>query len=73
MSVNPIKSPIKTGYAKIGAHAIAMGEVKLGSALEKCMREIALIYDLPNSGQKDMMMRKLYANLRSIMGLPTEE
>lgn len=71
MPKNPRLNP-KTDVIKYGEHAISLGEAKLGYELDKCMREVALIYDLPDQATKDMMMRKLYANIRSLMGLPTE-
>lgn len=71
MVSNPRANP-KVGVNKYGAHAAGLGEAKLGYELDKCMREVALIYDLDEGARKEMMLRKLYSNIRSIMGLPTE-
>ena len=72
MPVNPRINPKLSRNVQIGEAAISMGPDKLGAALSKCMDEVKLAYDMPDTRNKDMVLRKLYANLCSIMGLPRE-
>jgi hypothetical protein len=73
MTVNPRINPKRSHNVKIGDAAISLGSERLGAALSKCLDEIKLIYDMPDARNKDMVMRKLYSNLSSIMGIPKGE
>jgi hypothetical protein len=69
MPANPRVNPKASRNVQVGEAAISLGADKLGSALIKCMDELKLVYDMPDTRNKDMVMRKLYANLSSIMGI----
>jgi len=73
MAINPRVNPKKSAYTSYGESAIFMGADRLGAALDKCLQEVKLIYDMPDHLPKDMVIRKLHANLKLIMGIPDEE
>jgi hypothetical protein len=73
MANNPRIPPGRSRNAAYGAAAISLGEEKLGAAVLKCRDEVKLIYDLPDNMPKEMVMRKLYANLGAIIGIPKGE
>jgi len=73
MTVNPRINPKISRNVQVGEAAMSLGAERLGAALIRCMDELKLVYEMPDTRNKDMVMRKLYATLASTMGIPKGE
>ena len=52
---------------------MSLGADRLGAALSKCLDEVKLVYDMPDERNRDMVLRKLHANLSALMGIPNAD
>ena len=73
MPVNPRVNPLASRNVQIGEAAISMGSKSLGAGLMKCLDEVKLAFEMPDTRNKDIILRKLHANLSRIMGIPNAD